>query len=1137
MLFLSETPAALLESMSRELALVRDPRARHWLILPGKGRAEALLRLWTRRTGIASHSQEVQLRELVEQAAAGDGARFNFERLRLAVATELPNLCEGESFADCPAPKGAVFSPISAAVVDWAALLARAIDDGFLCRKTQDQWATGSFLEALCKRPSIAEILRSHIGSQDPAAFGRAVQSWITAWEQRGGVPHLWICLDAGLPRVQFERFLQMSQILESQSPGRMHLFALSPSQEYWADCTTRGRSRRGLMPEVHAEGPGEDFDSAEPTFYPGGMLWAFGRCSQDLHRQLSDAFSGEGDGGTFCESPPTPKSLLGRLQLSCRRSGPLAIAERLTLAKDDASLTVHSAHSTLRELEICRDRIMQARMEMEDLRYEDILLLLADPKRQAPFVEAALRTNDQTHGVLPFRLQGSGQAVPSALAEGVTLLLEKIRGRLGLEDLQVLIEHPLIGAKFGFRETLDDGQDLVSWLADANFRWGLDAEHRTSFQNIPENRWNLCWALQRLGLGSLVNQDQVGSVLPLPHGADATVPLERATGLSLKGLAQLARFATSLQNSRSLWSRQETLTMLEWNNRLKALVAKFMDCSAPSAAQHSIKLINQILPALESSVPESNPPLTSDAYLRLLGEKLVSIGESGARGPGGICVADLKHYAGVPARMVLVAGLDDGVFPGNDDRPAWNPLSANRKTGDPSRRENDRHALLLAVLGCGERLVLSYQGRSDEDSKERPPSTALADLLQAVDQTLHPATDANPSAQPHTQIIFAHPLNGFSPKAFTATQNSSARSYLSSDAEAARVLNQMSGLPPYCGLWTKPLPAEPATQSSRVSLGALHLLLKEPARLFLDRLGVRLPETPDALESGDLLKLNSLKKWGLRDKLLSARIEGVPEQDLIDTFCASGEIPREALGQALTADLLKDLPKLGGEVFGSSDRINRTIRLELPPIDATGKTWTVEGQLRNGWYLKEGAKTAHFYSASSRSLKNELQLCLDALALSASFEDSLKQAPEIVLFSFKKANKPTLFNLPEPKSARSILQSLLPMYEAARRLPLPFWPKTAEAVIKSFHKSTAPEPERIRAALESGFFGWINSSVDSPSDSESEATRYAFRGCANPLVWNPKVPHDTCLKEGGHPLAWSLIVFFNEWKQQAGLS
>ena len=113
----AETPAALLESMSKTLAQVRDPRARHWLILPGRGRAEAVLRQWARATGIASHSQEVQVRDLIEQAAAGTGARFNFERLRMVIASELPLLCQRTDLADCPIPKESVLTPISAAVL------------------------------------------------------------------------------------------------------------------------------------------------------------------------------------------------------------------------------------------------------------------------------------------------------------------------------------------------------------------------------------------------------------------------------------------------------------------------------------------------------------------------------------------------------------------------------------------------------------------------------------------------------------------------------------------------------------------------------------------------------------------------------------------------------------------------------------------------------------------------------------------------------------------------------------------------------------------------------------------------------------------------------------------------------------
>ena len=310
--------------------------------------------------------------------------------------------------------------------------------------------------------------------------------------------------------------------------------------------------------------------------------------------------------------------------------------------------------------------------------------------------------------------------------------------------------------------------------------------------------------------------------------------------------------------------------TISDWNTRLRPWLRR--SWIARDDARTALDQAGQQHYAAtgEPGSHVQKPQLTTDAYLRLLNEKLVSIGESGARGPGGVCVADLKQYAGVPARMILIAGLDDGIFSGNEDRPAWNPLARSQKTGDPSKRDSDRHALLLAVLGCHERLVLCYQGRSDEDAKERPPATALTDLLQAVDQTLQPTESPKIGARAHHQISFHHPLNGFSPSAFAANQNPSARGFFVRDVAAASALNEMSGLAPYAGLWTQILPSEPTPKL--VSLRSLQDLIKEPTRLFLDRLGVRLPEKPEELPNGDLLRLNNQKRGLSRSTFARAR-------------------------------------------------------------------------------------------------------------------------------------------------------------------------------------------------------------------------------------------------------------------------
>lgn len=1124
----SESPATLLESMSNALAGVRDPRARHWLILPGRGQAEWVLRRWAQTTGIASHSQEVRLRELIEQAAAGQGPRFNFQRLRLAIAQELPLVA---ALPNSPLPRDAKLTPISASVLDWADSLATAIDETLLCRPRIDCFKDTPFLASLAQTPAVKEALAAHIGSKNPAEFETSTQLWTETWTNRGGVPHLWIALDAGLPANQYERFLQLLEFLKKEHPERVHLHALCPSQEYWADCVLKRQPRRGSSLQ----------DLEDLELHPGGILWAFGRCSQDLQRQLSDTFLAENDGGRFLESPEPPPKLLGTLQRSCRLAKPLAPEDLPLLDPDDASFTVHSCRSALRELELCRDRILQAREEMEDLRYEDILVLLVDPKRQAPFLEAAFRQDDATHNALPFRLLGFGQTVPSVLAESLQLLLEKLRGRLGLEDVQILIENPLISEKFGLREVTEDGQDLVGWLRDAQFRWGLDVTHREAVQGITEPRWNLSWALQRLGLGAVLSVKELHSPVRVPNGEGETIPIERAAGLSLKGLARLALFFSELQNAQRLWTQSVPLQPKEWNTRLAHLVGTFLDCSKGMQAQHHATLFGKLLPDVESAFPAESSPLTEDGYLRLLKENLAGLTDSGARGPGGVCVADLRQYAGVPARMILVAGLDDGAFPRRDERPTWHPLSQRRKTGDLSVREADRHALLLAMLACKERMVFSFQGGSDEDAKELPPCTALADLLQAVDSIFN-------FPEAHAGYLFKHALNGFSPGSFKTNGPKSQLNRLKSDFHAARLLRSATQPPPFPGPWQTELPPE-TVDTPKLSLDTLHQLVREPAKIFLQRLGITLPHTPEALTNEDILSLDGLSKWNLRDELLFACVEGKPLANIVSQFSTAGKIPRGTIGADLVAKLENELPHAPDPAFTSGDRINRSIRLTLHDRLHPHTEWSVEGQLRNGWYRRQGTDTASFFTASKHGLKSELQLCLDAMTLAASFENDPAEAPSLVEAHFKtkdskkpgKNYAPLRISLPSPAIAREFLQSLLPLYQLARCIPLPFWPGTAEAVLDSFKKAKingTPTPAQIDKALEAGLSLWTKGTYGGEPEADSPATRYAFQGCSDPLRWNPRLTHPATqsLPEGGSSLAWRLLSFIHAFKSQVGI-
>ena len=1098
MFFLAETPKALLDHASVHLARIRDLHARHWLICPGRGRSEYLLQKWAQLSGIASHAQEIDLRVLLEQIAATGRAHFDFDKLRLAVCDSLPRVAEAHPGA-LPLQKSLPLTPVSASVLSWSSVLAKVLDDTMQCREGEARWGSGAFLEYIANDTEVSKIVATHPGALTEQEFEVSIQAWIQTWQTKGGVPHLWIQLDAGLALLQFRRLLHLVETLEKKVPGRVHLFALAPSQQYWAHLKLRSSFRKTGMTEK------------DPDTHPGGLLWAFGRYSQDLQKQLADTLQATGDGGVDLESPAPKDNLLGWLQRSCREASPTEATMRPPITPGEASLTVHSTHTRLREMEVCRDRILQALREIPDLRYEEILLLLTNPKEQAPYVEAAFQASPECR--LPFRILGFGQAVPSGFAATLENLLQSLTGRLTLETLQGLLESPLIADKFAFNEADEEGKTVIQWLADAQFRWGFTPEHRREFQNIPENRWNLLWALGRLGLGAIVKEGQRNTPLETTEPAHSTVPLERTSGLGLKLLAKLALFARRLQDAREQWSRTPARTILEWNQLASSLAETFLSRDDSVAGQHATDFQNKILPALNRANLEGLQ-LDAGAYRRLLTEKLALLTESSSRGPGGIQVADLRQYAGVPARMILITGLDDGAFPKRDERPDWHPLLKNPRPGDPSLRDSDRHALLLALLACGDRLVLSYRGNSDQDSKERPPSTALADLLEIVDQTTCPIQEGVP---PHKQVLFSHPLNGFSPAAFSVHNALQQQGMTPSDHRAAQVLSSRETLSPLKGPWFFTQAPE---ENFPVSFQMLRKLILEPCALLLERLGIRLPEQAPELLRGDLLETGSLEDWAIKDELLKAFLEDQDPALVKKRLAASGKIPRGKLGDLVlfAADTkLKDLKdRLAAHVpIRPEARVVRKYRIEVTDTGGGGRSLLIEGTPKSGWYQIPGQTTLFYFSASSfehSQQKRELSCLLEALGIVAS-ADPLGPPPPTHL-SAHFCDDTFEHPLPKPTDAIKALEQLLPLLRLARQCALPFWPD-----VENCTQWRKP-----------------NSNSNTPPVCDSPSTRYAFRGCTDPFLWRPEGLPDW-LPNPAQPIALRISEFIALWKQSLGVA
>ncbi|TVR45543.1 MAG: hypothetical protein EA402_04200, partial [Planctomycetota bacterium] len=1071
-----------LERLAAAAGQVRDPWARHWLVMPGQGRPDWLQQEWARQTGIASRSQVLRVRALVELAAAGadERRRFHLDALTLAIADCLPDY-SGAAGAQqvplaAPLPAG---GPVDGLTLSWARQLADAIDTGLLCRRDPStRFADAPFLAALVADERLQPALSRHLGNMDATTFASQAQAFLKHWQQREGVPYCWLYLDGGLPEVLWARLVDL---LRCYPEGRGQVVALSPSLQFWGDLRT-GR-RAGL---------------AEEDLQPGPILGPFGRRSQDLHQQLCDDILGSGDGGEDLPSAACGDHLLGRLQHSCRNLK--APDQPQPLAEDDRSFSVHGCRSPLRELEAVRDRIRQALAADPALTPDQILVLLVDPDVHGPLVAAAFAGDADERSHLPFRLMSGQAATPAGIAEALACLWQVLCGRCQREDLRGLLDQPLIRERFQLDEV--DNATLMQWLDDASFTWGLNGPQRLREQGPLGDRRHLRAALRRLALGAVVAPEQRDQL----HGG--SLPLERAHGLATAGLADLARLWQALNQARSQWAddddqgQPQQASGQEWCQRLRRLVHTFLGQGGPDTRQQRGTLLEQTIPALEGIMP-LGLTFTAAAMRKLMTNQLKELSQSSGSGGGGILVGSLAEWAGRPAAMVCICGLSDGSFPRNDERPAWHPLSQRRHWGDASRRDDDRHALLLALLAAQQQVVCTYEAGSTNDATLRPPATPLADLLNAA-KACCPLAD-------HARLHHLHPLNGFTPASVAPETHALARSFAHSDALGAQALwRGRQQAQASVGLWSEALPP-PVSRGMRVA--DLMAAIKMPCQCFIRHLGLRLPEDPEEQPVAEPLGLDHLQRWEQRRRLIGERLAGRDIDPAQEHLQASGLLGPGVYGVGDWQSIVSRLPDLE-PIPDTSTPVEASLAVPLPHGG-----WLIEGSLRQRWLRLPGDGGIYGISASSldRATQAKVKKGEPAAPLSRPVTPSLglPTAIEMLLlaasgergrarlhFCGRDGGGILRLDLPSRDAAQAALADWCELVATAMRVAIPM---AADLLDQALYYDPENEEWRlldgVQEILEEK---WVDSGFNNPRPAPAQhpAVRVALRGLDDPCRW-----------------------------------
>src|SRR5690606_10891243 len=401
----------------------------------------------------------------------------------------------------------------------------------------------------------------------------------------------------------------------------------------YWADL----RSARAIE-RLRLERP------REVDYYDTGndLLTSWGRQGQAFQDLLLSSDMLESvEHEAFADAGED--SLLHRIQQDM-----LTLHDDGATVTPDDSLRVAVCHSAMRECQVLHDRILHWISADPTLKPEDILVMVPEISRYAPFVESVFRADDShSRPFIPWNLSDITVADEHPLVQMFLELLALPSWRFTFSQTTALLDVPELLENLGIDQPMK--AEIVRLLQDSGVRWGLDAEHRRTLDltGTVQNTW-------RHGLDRLLAGYALGDV-PMWNGL---APLAGASGG--RGVA-LGRFCRILE--RLDWWRQQlqrSRSAREWLEALNSLLNEMFGSSRDE--DDKLQQIREVIGELDSIPGEAQ--ISLNLLRRWLSDNLGTRTVSNHFFSGGVTFGGMRPMRCVPSRVIWILWINDSACP-----------------------------------------------------------------------------------------------------------------------------------------------------------------------------------------------------------------------------------------------------------------------------------------------------------------------------------------------------------------------------------------------------------------------------------------------------------------------------------------
>lgn len=601
-----------------------------------------------------------------------------------------------------------------------------------------------------------------------------------------------------------------------------IHLFLLNPAQVYWVDIVKKKTATT---------------DSLAKSFEGHPLLSALAQQGREFQQMLLEQADFDFQPDSFEQFEAN--SNLQQLQNDILNNQIHIDSFEKRLTKDD-SISIHSCHSRMREVEVLKNQLLMALEQDSTLELREIVVMAPDIQLYAPFISAVFA--DTQHAIADHSLRLSNSALDAFIR-----FLKLSQSRFGWQSVMDLLEQSVVFENFSLSES--DLEIIRYWVQDTHVRWGKSSTHKKEL-GLPELNQNTWQAtLDRLLMGYAIGDENqfVDNILPYRE-------IEGSSAIILGGLNDFIQLLFKASDE-----LKRATTLGNWCNRLDYYADQLL--SAKTQEQQIQKQqLNELFAQLINSSQYHKEDVSLDVMSAWLESRFSESASSTGFLRGQLTFCSMLPMRSIPFKVIALLGLNEGEFPKIDKHPTFDLIGQHFRKGDRSHKSDDRYQFLEIVLSARQQLIMVYIGQSIHRNNTIPPSVVISELLEVLENHYQ-----------LSDLIIEHPLQPFSHRYFT--EQSELFSFSKTDFETANALHTDKSETEQW--WQGSL--ETSTPEI-IDINDLFAFYRHPQHYFVQRkLGIRLTGLSADVEEREPFAIDTLDAYEINQQWIEHELNNTP--------------------------------------------------------------------------------------------------------------------------------------------------------------------------------------------------------------------------------------------------------------------